>query len=124
MAFGHPALQNWIEAAGTWMRQSGLLVGEKRVSVEGSIKRNGKPLSWGSVALIPENPNAPTGWAMVREGKFTIPANAGPVPGTYRVIVVDMGKVAPGPTVEDRQEIDKGVVLQIHPENHAFDLEL
>ncbi len=124
MAFGHPALQGWIEAAGTWMRQGGLLVSGKRVAVQGSIKIGGKPLSWGSVALVPEDKNAPTGWAMVRDGKYAIPASAGPIPGVYRVIVVDMGKVAPGPTVEDRQEIDKGITFQIHNENNAFDLDL
>ena len=125
MAFGHPALQGWIEAAGTWLRQGGLLVSEKRVPLQGTIKVKGQPLSWGSVALVPENPNAPTGWAMVRDGKFSIPANAGPVPGKHRVTVVDMGKVAPAPTAEDRQEIDKGILtFEIQPENNTVDLEL
>lgn len=125
MAFGHPALQGWIEAAGTWMRQGCLLVSEKRVAVQGIIKSNGEPLSWGSIALVPENPHAPTGWAMVRDGKYSIPANAGPVPGKHRVMVVDMGKVAPGPTVEDRKEIDKGLLtFEIQAGNNVFDLDL
>jgi hypothetical protein len=60
---------------------------------------------------------------MVNNGKCSIPAASGPVPGKHRVIVVDMGKVAPGPTVDDREEIDKGIVLQIQGGNDEFALE-
>lgn len=124
LAFGHPALQGWIDAAGTWMRQGGLLVSGKRSSVQGTVKLNGVLLRWGSIALIPDNPNAPTGWAMVNNGKFSIPVTSGPVPGRHRIIVVDMGKVAPGPTVEDRTEIDKGVIYDVADAPDELDLNL
>jgi len=101
LANQHPALGTWIEVAGTWMRQNSLLTNAKRQAVSGTIKVKGEPLKWGTVAFQPEDGHAPVGWTMVRNGQFSIAAQAGPVAGRCRIVVTDMGAVAPGPTADD-----------------------
>lgn len=98
LAFEHPALEQWITLAGTWLRQNALLVGEKRTDVRGTVTLNGVPMKWGAIAFRPADLNAPTGWAPVRNGQFQIPASAGPVPGLHTITISDMGAVAPHPT--------------------------
>ena len=124
LANEHPALSNWIGAAGTWLRQNALLTGGKRQAVKGRITLNGQPLKWGSIALKPKDPNAPTGWAMIRNGQFTIPASAGPVVGEYDVAVTDMGDVAPGPTTDGAKLLRGGIVFGIHEGDNTFDVQL
>ncbi len=111
LANGHPALSNWINAAGTWLRENALLTNGKRQPVKGEIKLNGGPLKFGSVAFKPKDPHAPTGWAMVRNGQFQIPAASGPVTGVCEIVVTDMGAVAPGPTVADARVLKPGALL-------------
>lgn len=113
LAFGHPALENWISAAGTWLRQNGLLVALKRYPVKGEVKHNGEPLKWGSIALKPRDPNAPVAWAMIRNGQFGITAASGAVPGMYDVEVVDMGAVAPGPTTDGAVRLPRTITFSV-----------
>jgi acetyl esterase/lipase len=124
LANEHPALSQWIHAAGTWLKQSALLTTGKRQPVSGMIKQHGEPLKFGTVALKPDNPRAPVGWAMVRNGQFSIPANAGPVPGKYHVAVTDMGAVAPGPTVDDAKLSPVEVVFEITDGKNELSVEL
>ena len=111
LANEHPALSQWIGQAGTWLRQNGLLTSGKRQAVNGEIKLNGQPLRWGSIAFKPDDLNAPVGWAMINNGKFSIPASSGPVPGVCHVAVTNMGAVAPGPTIDDAKAIDRGSIV-------------
>ena len=123
LAFEHPALQNWIGAAGTWLRQNALLAVGERQEVKGTITRNGQPVKWGSVALKPASPNAPVGWAMVVGGKFNIPKTAGPLPGDYEVVVTDMGAVAPGPTTAGAVLLPGKYSVTITPDVNEFQLD-
>ena len=68
--------------------------------------------------------NAPVGWAMVRNGQFSIAANAGPVPGKYHVAVTDMGTVAPGPTVDDAKLSPAEVVFEITEDSNELSIDL
>ena len=124
LANEHPALGQWIHAAGTWLKQSALLTTGTRQPVSGMIMQHGEPLKFGTVALKPDNPRAPVGWAMVRNGQFTIAANAGPVPGKYHVAVTDMGAVAPGPTVDDAKVSPVELVVNVTDGNNEFKFEL
>ena len=108
LANGHPALSNWIEAAGTWLRQNNLLTSEVLQAIQGNIKLNGEPMKFGTVTFQPERANAPVAWGMVRSGKFNIPAASGTIRGQCKVSVTSMGDVAPGPTVNDARKITKG----------------
>ncbi len=111
LANEHPALSQWIGQAGTWLRQNGLLTSGKRQAVSGEIKLNGQPLRWGSIAFRSDDANSPVGWAMINNGKFSIPASSGPVPGVCHVAVTNMGAVAPGPTIDDAKAIDRGAIV-------------
>ncbi len=125
LANEHPALANWIDAAGTWLRQNALLTIGPRQAVSGMIKLKGEPLKFGTIALKPQNPSAPTAWAMVRNGQFSIPNSVGPVEGVYDIAITDMGAVAPGPTVDDAVLLRGGIVLQIaEGEENKFELNL
>lgn len=111
LAPGNPALEKWINAAGTWLRQNALLSGGKRQAVKGSIKLAGQPLKFGTIAFNPVDTNAPVAWAMVRNGQFQIPESAGPVLGKYTLAITNQGDVAPEPTIDDASPIGKSVSL-------------
>lgn len=113
LANGHPALSEWIDAAGTWLRQNAVLTSGKRQMVTGMVNVKGQPLKWGTITLMPRNAQAPVGWAMVRNGQFTIPEKSGPQAGHFEVIVTNLGEVAPGPTIDDASELARGQVVEV-----------
>lgn len=122
LAYEHPALSQWIVAAGTWLRQNALLTSGKRQSVKGMVRLNGAPLTWGSIALKPRDPHAPVGWAMINKGQFSIPAKSGPVAGVCDVAVTDMGAIAPSPTTDGAKLLRGGIVFEIHEGENTLDL--
>lgn len=107
-ANGHPAVGKWQNRLHDWMKTSGLLVRAERLGVNGTVSVDGKPLAWGSIAFVPDDPSAPTGWAPVRGGDFVIPASRGACTGRNRIEVYDLGAVQPVPTIEDARQIDGG----------------
>ena len=122
LAFEHPALQNWIGAVGVWLRQNALLATGERQEVQGQVLKNGQPLAWGTVALKPVQGSQPTGWALVRGGKFVIAKSAGVLPGEYDVVVTDMGAVAPGPTVDGAKVLAGAQRVTVHAGQNSVDL--
>ncbi len=107
-ANGHPAVGKWQDRLHDWLKTTGFLVVAERHAVSGTVMLDGKPMPWGSIAFIPEDPHAPTAWAPVRRGKFTIPAKGGACTGANRVQLYDLGDVKPGPTTEDARQVDGG----------------
>ena len=80
-------------------------------------------MKFGTIAFKPKNGNDPVAWSMVSKGKFSIPATAGAVPGTYNVVVTSMGAVAPGPTVDDARIVTKdNVTLDVTAGNNVFEI--
>jgi len=68
--------------------------GAKRCAVSGEVKFQGKPLDQGAVTFLAQDPAlASGGGAMIREGRYNIPAEHGLLPGQYRVMVTS---AAPG----------------------------
>lgn len=125
LANEHPALSQWINNAGTWLRQNALLTSGSRQGIQGEVKLNGEPLKFGTIAFKSKNGNDPVAWSMVSAGKFNIPATSGAVPGTYDVTVTSMGAVAPGPTVDDARIVTKdNFKINVTPENNVFDFNL
>lgn len=122
LAFEHPALQNWIGAVGVWLRQNALLSTGERQEVQGQVQKNGQPLAWGTVALKPVQGNQPTGWALVRGGRFAIAKSAGVLPGEYDVVVTDMGAVAPGPTVDGAKLLSGTPRVKVISGKNEFEL--
>lgn len=121
---GHPALETWRDHLHAWMRSSGFLTSKARLAVKGKITLNGKHLRWGSIAFIPEDTNAPVGWAMVNRGKFSIDQKRGPTPGTHRVVIRNLGSVELHPTIDDVVVIDRGLVYQFAESGQSVDIDL
>ena len=86
MALGDPSLGQWPELLARWLRTHGWLTAKQRTSVRGTVTVDGEPITWGGIALIPEDPNAPVARTYTN-GKFSIDAEHGPVPGTHLVEV-------------------------------------
>lgn len=124
LANGHPALSSWISAAGTWLRQNGLMTSKIRQPINGEIELNGEPMKFGTITFQPLNASSPFAWGMVRAGKFSIPAGASTVSGMCEVIVTSMGAVAPGPTVDDSRIIGQGLTFEVAEGNNQFDLSI
>lgn len=123
LAFGHPALENWISVAGSWLRQNGLLTEKPQLALEGTVTLNGEPLRWGSIAFRSSNAAEPVGWAMINRGRFSIPAKNGPVAGEHEVVVTDMGQIDPVPVTADARQLP-AVTLQIAEGQPALELNL
>jgi hypothetical protein len=67
--------------------------GLNRASVEGTVKVDGVLLEQGSLALIPmAGTTGPSAGATIENGSYSIPADKGPVPGTYRVEIKALRK--------------------------------
>ncbi len=114
LADGEPGAKNWRVELAAWLRTNGFLFDGQRAEVTGTVNLNGQPLRWGSIALESDIPNAPTAWAMVSSGKFSIPAHRGAAAGTCRVVVRNMGSVEPRATIEDIQIVGpSGLVFEV-----------
>lgn len=127
MAPGEPEVETWMNQLHGWLRSSGLLSTKKRAHVKGMITVQGKPLRWGTITLTPQgDDNAPAGWAMVRDGKFDIPAVRGATVGVSQVTIRDLGAVEPHPTIENIKEIGpKGaLVVEAKEGDNSFDFDL
>ena len=86
MAPGDPSLGQWPTILARWLKTSGFLTGAECISVKGTVTIDGEPLVWGSIMLIPNDPNAPIAWTH-STGSFSIDAAHGPAPGPHRVEV-------------------------------------
>ena len=66
----------------------------QRYAVSGEVKFQGKPLDQGAVTFLAQDPAlASGGGALIKEGRYNIPADHGLLPGQYRVMVTS---AAPG----------------------------
>jgi hypothetical protein len=64
-----------------------------RVSVEGTVTLDGRPLKTGTVQFRPlAGTNGPTAGANVVDGKFVVPPQGGPFLGKFRVEITAVGK--------------------------------
>jgi acetyl esterase/lipase len=124
LANEHPALSQWIAAAGTWLRQNGLLVSGTRQEIKGEVKLNGEPMKWGTIAFKPEDANAPVAWAMISKGKYSIPAGSGTVPGKCHVAVTSMGAIAPEPTTDNASTVATDLDYVVNDGSNNLDLDL
>jgi hypothetical protein len=62
--------------------------GAKRYAVSGEVKWKGKPLDWGAITFLSEDPAMGSGGgAMIKDGQYSIPAKQGLLPGRYKVMV-------------------------------------
>ncbi len=87
---GDPDFGGWPKLMLNWLRRCGLLTQGERQAVTGRVTLDGKVMGRAWVTLLPLDGNAPP--ARVRtsrgeDGRFSIPASHGVVPGPHRVEV-------------------------------------
>lgn len=84
---GDPITGTWSGLLDTWMRSNGFYApAAPRVAVAGEVTLNGNPVRWGSVTFHPAAGAAlPVVTARVMGGKFSLPAEMGPVVGGHRL---------------------------------------
>jgi len=72
----------------------------KRYAVSGVVKWRGKPLNQGAITFLPEDPAlGSSGGDMIKDGRYSIPAKQGLLPGRYKVMItsVDSKNKVPDP---------------------------
>jgi acetyl esterase/lipase len=121
---GHPTLETWRDQLYGWMKSSGFLTDKARRAVTGRITLDGRDFGRGNIAFIPDDANAPTGWAMVHRGKFSIDKDNGPTTGRHRVVIRNLGSVEPHPTIDDVVVYDQGLVVEVADSGNEFHLNL
>jgi hypothetical protein len=63
--------------------------GPERAALQGQVTFDGQPVESGAITLVPtDGTTGPSSGAAIKEGKYTIPADSGPVPGNYRVEII------------------------------------
>lgn len=105
LADGEPGAKNWRTELAAWLQTNGFFFDGERAAINGTVTLDGQPLRWGSIAFEPEDVNAPTAWAMVSGGRYSIPAFRGVAVGACRVVVRNLGAVEPRPTIADVQVV-------------------
>lgn len=72
--------------------------GLPREPISGAVTWKGKPLSKGTIQLIPTSQaEVPPIVAAIEEGRFTVPKEQGPIPGNYTIVITESTGVAPSP---------------------------
>jgi acetyl esterase/lipase len=105
---GDPVTFTWKDRLADWLRASGLLANVVRSSAAGTIQVDGQPLKWGVVTFEPADSTfQPIAFAMVRNGKFNVPAASGPVVGKCRLLVTGLGDVVPQPTEDNFRRYER-----------------
>jgi len=67
------------------------------MSVEGAVTLDGAPVSEAVVMFIPLDPGRQKTGALITDGKYTLPAKDGLLPGKYRVEIVDAPPLSSAP---------------------------
>lgn len=126
LAPGDPALNTWKDRLSDWLRQNQFLADGERAAVSGTINLNGKPLKWGQLTLQSrDSVHAPTVFAMIHNGRFSVAADHGALPGSYSVSVYNLGDIIHQQTIEDAKELSRGaLVLQVIAGKNEFSLDL
>jgi hypothetical protein len=101
-----------------------------RLPVKGTVTYEGRPVDWGSIALRPaRNSKGPAAGADIVDGKFEIPASAGPAQGPYTARITMVEPAATGSTAAPHP---KGIgnmksleaPVEIEPDRQTYDFRL
>ncbi len=126
---GDPVLGTWPHHLAAWLRNQGFFSTAKRAAVSGTIKINGKPVSWGALVFEGADPNAPRPTARIMGGKFKLDAASGPTLGTQKLTATYSAADVPGLDTPDgtaTTSTNKGALLtvEIKEGDNALALEL
>lgn len=124
LAPADPAVYGWKDRLADWLKANGFLAEVKRAAVSGTIALKGKPMRWGMIAFVPNEPNKPRAWAMVSNGKYSLGTTNGVPEGDSQVLIYNLGSVEPHPTIEEFEVIDKGLRVQAREGKNVIDFDL
>ncbi|MBX3441874.1 MAG: alpha/beta hydrolase [Planctomyces sp.] len=111
LSIGDPVVGTWKERLLDWLQTNGFLADGARSAVQGSVSVGGQPLAWGTISFIPkEVSRGPVAAAIVANGRYSIPANRGPLPGAQSVVIKTMGAVKADPTIENSAVLSEGIL--------------
>jgi len=106
----------------SWLQRNKMLTSAERVAVTGEIIVDGKPMYSGSVTFVPKDPINPPAFTNVGRGsgKFKIDEAHGPCPGTYSVVVYQLGTDAVKPmtgeySIDDAVRYDLPGTIEVKP---------
>ncbi len=104
---GSPVLKSWGARLEDWLRTNGFLTAAKRMPLKGEITIDGSPIARGWITYTPKNdPDAPLIPGYLRNSRFSLKQNDGPVPGDYLVDIHVMSQSrALVPTIESVRTI-------------------
>ena len=107
LAPGNPVLYTWRERLFDWLRQNRYLADGEQVPFRGTVTVKGQPLKWGQLTLAPRaSKYKPIGFAMIHDGKFSIPKEKSVLAGDYAVEIYNLGDITHQQTIEDAQRTD------------------
>ncbi len=126
---GDPVLSTWAKRLADWLTTSGFLSDAPRAPVQGHVKFDGEPLSFGTIAFTPlDGIGKPTAVARVRNGNYRLSATAGPTVGPCKVTVTRLSQsvISMVPTVTGAEQIEAngGEPVEIAAEGNKLDFEL
>lgn len=104
---GSPVLNSWGRRLEDWLRTNGFLTAAKRMPLKGDITIDGSPIARGWITFTPvNNPHAPIVPGYLRNSRFSIQPQDGPVPGKYDVDIHVMSQTRElVPTIESVRTI-------------------
>ncbi len=126
---GDPVLSSWSKRLADWLSISGFLSAGERVPVRGRVSLDGKPLSYGTIAFIPEKGAGParsTVVARVRNGEFQFDSTSGPEAGKHRVLVTCMSHkvISMTPTLPEEMRLEFPAVIEAGEGERDLNFEL
>jgi hypothetical protein len=87
----------------------GSSTGPQRLAVSGAVTIAGQPVAEGSVKFVPSSgTTGPVAAAMIREGRYSLPAAEGPVGGRHEVVIELKPAAAPAPSATSTNSGPKG----------------
>ena len=79
---GDPVLGTWSGHLRDWLKTNFFYAAkQERLAVKGEVNLDGHPVAWGVLTFYPESDSLPPTSVRVRRGKYSAPAEFGPVKG-------------------------------------------
>lgn len=124
LAPGNPVLNTWKERLFDWLRQNLFLAEGERVAFQGAVTLRGQPLKWGQISLVPRDSRyKPIAFAMIHDGKYSIPKEKSVLAGNYAVEIYNLGDITHQQTIDDVRKTD-GMTVELTSGSNQFDFDI